>query len=210
MVKSGLIQIQEEQNVLTRTNSKKAAALKISFTPVKDLFELFSKTEFYDFDKLAASILGQKGLYCIRLKANAKLPDRYNKILNKRENKIIYIGKAYRQSLQDRLSQEVYHTRPGTFFRSIGAVLGYTPIPGHLKGMSNQKNYKFSKTDTEAITKWLLKNTELAVCPIEDDFSIEDNLIKKYCPLLNDKHNPMKLAELKADRQRCREIAVGK
>jgi hypothetical protein len=167
------------------------------------------KLEFRNFNGLNDSTLSKPGLYFISLKNDVKLPPRYQSILDKREHRIIYIGKAQGQSLRDRLSQEIYHTSPGTFFRSIGAVLNYKPIRGHLKDKSNQKNYKFSPADTKSITCWLLENTEFVIQEVQGDFSIEDELIKKYCPLLNDKSNPLRLSELREDRKKCREIAVG-
>jgi hypothetical protein len=211
LVKSGQIQIHGEVKITSSKKIRKSAVQKLTSNSVKNLSDPFSNARFCDFGKLDAAILNQTGLYCIRLRDNVKLSVRYNCILDKRGNKIIYIGKAQGQSLKERLSQEVFHTSPGTFFRSIGVVIGFTPIPGHLKGKSNQKNYKFSKSDTKAITDWLIENTEFAVHPVVNkDFSIEKDLIKKYCPLLNDTHNPLTLAELKTDRKKCREIALGK
>lgn len=171
--------------------------------------ESFSNQKFQAFNNLDQSTLSKTGLYFTRLKESSRLPDRYQSILDKRTHRIIYIGKAQGQSLRERLSQEIYHTRPGTFFRSIGAVLNYEPIPGHLKGKSNQNNYKFSSADTKSISDWLLKNTEFVIQEIVGDFSIEEKLIYEYCPLLNDKHNPQRLSELKEDRVKCREIARG-
>ncbi len=167
------------------------------------------KMTFRNFNELSDWTLSKTGLYFIKLKNGAKLPTRYQTILDQRSHRIIYIGKAQGQSLRDRLNQEIYHTSPGTFFRSIGAVLNYKPIPGHLKGKRNQKNYKFSPTDTNSITHWLLKNTEFVIKEVQGDFSVEDELIRKYCPLLNDKSNPLRLSELREDRKKCREIAVG-
>ncbi len=85
----------------------------------------------------------------------------------------------------------------------------FTPIPGHLKNKANQKNYKFSTTDTEKITNWLLENTEFTIFPLTDNFIIEKDLIERYCPLLNHTYNPLKLEELQWDREKCRSIARG-
>ncbi len=189
------------------TTTLKPSATQKSFTTKKE--DPFSETKFQDFSDLSENTLDKTGLYCIRLKDNSQLPDRYQNILNNRKHRIIYIGKAQGQSLRNRLSQEIYHTNPGTFFRSIGAALNYSPIPEHLKGKRNQKNYKFSSIDTNSISNWLLKNTEFSIVEVQGDFSIEDELIKKYCPLLNDKSNPLRLSELREDRKKCREIAVG-
>jgi len=210
LVRLGKIKIQGERPIISKlqTTTKKntTSVLKCLKVNIKDPF---SETRFFKFSELSESILNKTGIYFIKLKVNSKLPTRYQNILNKRNNRIIYIGKAQDQSLRDRLGQEIYHTSPGTFFRSIGAVLNYTPIHGHLKDKRNQKNYKFSAKDTLSITNWLLKNTEFSIQPIEGDFSIENKLIQKYCPLLNIKSNPLRLSELREDRKKCREIAVG-
>ena len=52
-------------------------------------------------------------------------------------------------------------------------------------------------------------NVEVSVATYEGDFDIENELIKKYCPLLNDTHNPMRLVELREDKARCRKFARG-
>ncbi|WP_221418072.1 GIY-YIG nuclease family protein, partial [Fulvivirga kasyanovii] len=205
LLNSGRIKIKDLQEpFLPSISTKKHSPIKAT------LEDPFTNPDFRGFQQLDNATLDKTGLYCIRVKNTSKLPDRYQKILNKRGNRLIYIGKAQRQTLKKRLKQEVFHTNPGTFFRSIGAVLGYLPIPEYLKGMRNQRNYKFSKTDTQSITNWLIKNTEFSIYPVNLDFTIEVALIKKYCPLLNDKHNPKRLKELQDDREKCRRIAIGK
>lgn len=169
----------------------------------------FEKGDFRSIMELDRSILKKKGLYSLRLKPNSVLPKRYQTRFDEQGHRIIYIGKAQDQSLGDRLGQELYHKRAGTFFRSIGAVLEKEPIPGHLKGMSNQKNYKFSAEDTNDIINWLKENTEVCIVAHEGDFKVENNFIKKYAPILNHTHNPRKCIELIEDRARCRKIAIG-
>jgi hypothetical protein len=210
LVHSGEIKIQGNDLTVNKTQTKPKKNIRpITNSLNVNVKDPFAKTAFVDFINLSQTTLNKTGLYCIRLKSHSKLPNRYQNILDQRNHRIIYIGKAQGQSLRDRLNQEIYHTSPGTFFRSIGAVLNYTPIPGHLKDKRNQKNYKFSVKDTLSITDWLLNNTEFSIYPVEGDFSIENELIKKYCPLLNDKSNPLRLTELREDRKKCREIAVG-
>ncbi len=168
---------------------------------------LIINEKFCSIKDLNQNILNSTGFYCIRLKKNSRLPDRYQSILNQRKNKLIYIGKAEGQTLRERLAQELELKSPGTFFRSIGCVLKYFPIKGHLKGKSNQNNFKFSTEDKSEIIEWLRNNVELSISKYTGDFNIESKLIGKYCPLLNDTHNPMKLQELKDDKDRCRKIA---
>jgi hypothetical protein len=205
--KTGKIRISENLSINSLSVIKKQTAYTSSTKNTVLNNDPFEKGLFLNFEQLDTTILQNTGLYCIKIKSKSYLPDRYKRILDKQNHNIIYIGKAQGQSLRNRLNQEIYHTSPGTFFRSIGAVLGFTPIPGHLIGKSNKKNYKFSKEDTKKITDWLLKNTEFNICEA-DDFSNEKQLIEKYCPILNDTYNPKKLVELKEDRKKCREIAL--
>ena len=168
---------------------------------------LTDSNNFKDISQLDSKILDEKGFYCIRLKEKSELPTRYQEILESRVYKYIYIGKAER-SIKKRLDQELEHKSPGTFFRSIGCVLGYLPMRGHLAGKVNQNNFKFSKSDTEKIIDWLRRNIEVSIVAYDDNFnSIEGMLIKKYTPLLNVSKNPLKLKELVEDRKRCKKIA---
>lgn len=169
--------------------------------------ELIVNGKFDSIEDLNKSILDSTGFYCIRLKVNSELPKRYQSILDKRKYKFLYIGKAEGQTLRERLAQELELKSPGTFFRSIGCVLNFFPIKGHLKGKSNQNNFKFSSEDKSEIIEWLKNNVELSIAKYTGNFNVESELIRKYCPLLNDTHNPMKLQELKEDKAKCRKIA---
>ncbi len=148
------------------------------------------------------------GLYCIRVKKTEVLPEPFSHILKNRGHNIIYIGIAS-QSLKKRfLNQELRANGHGTFFRSIGAVLGYKPIPGSLKNKSNKKNYKFPKDSEEEIIKWI--NSNLLVNWVERSIGlkeIESNLIKEQLPLLNLDKNPLALMELSELRAECVRIA---
>lgn len=171
--------------------------------------KLITDNNFKEISQLDKDILAKKGFYCIRLKEKSKLPSKYQAILGTRKHRIIYIGKA-EKSIKHRLEQELEHKSPGTFFRSIGCVLGYSPTKGHLIGKVNQNNFKFSKSDTKEIANWLKENTEVSMVAYEGNFNlIEGKLIGKYTPLLNIDKNPLKLKELIDDRKRCKDIAVG-
>lgn len=171
--------------------------------------ELIDENNFKSIKDLNEEVLNRKGLYCIRIKIGSSLPKRYQNILELRPHKYIYVGKA-EKTLRQRLEQELKNKRPGTFFRSIGCVLGYEPISGHLANMTNQNNYKFSHDDTNEIIEWLNNNIEISIIEYNGDFEIEKNTIKILCPLLNIENNPLALQELKEDRQKCRDIARGK
>lgn len=150
------------------------------------------------------------GFYCIKLAEGSTLPERYQKHISNRNHKIIYIGKAEGQCLRKRfLGQELRAKGHGTFFRSIGAVLGYLPEKGSLLNYKNKKNYTFKPSDESKIINWINSNLEVNWISFDGDFSIEKNWISKYCPLLNDIHNPRKLRELKEDKAYCRAVANG-
>ena len=143
----------------------------------------------------------EPGLYCIKLLKGVWLPDKYGKV---RDDGIIYIGQASTSLYQRFWKQELNHHGAATFFRSIGAMLGYLPPKGSLAGKST-RNYKFSPEDTEAIREWMRKNLEVNCIVVEpsaiDD--IEEALIKKFRPLVNIAKNPSPSAELSAARNKC-------
>lgn len=145
------------------------------------------------------------GLYCIKLRKGVVLPAKYGKV---REDGIIYIGQASSSLRQRFWRQELNHHGAATFFRGIGAVLGYLPPKGSLYGKSTN-NYKFSDEDTEAIRKWIRQSLFVNWIPFGTDNmdTVERNLIQKYCPLMNTTHNPSPSPELAAARERCRAYA---
>lgn len=149
----------------------------------------------------AARVPHEPGLYCIKLQAGVTLPSKFGKA---REDGIIYIGKTSK-SLYERLwEEELNHKRPATFFRSIGAILGYLPPKGSLAGKST-RNYKFNKEDTELIRQWIQQSLLVNFVTLERDEidEAEKSFIKKYCPLVNIQHNPKANGELKAARDNC-------
>ena len=150
----------------------------------------------------------ESGLYCIKLRKGVVLPAKYGKV---REDGIIYIGQASTSLRQRFWRQELNHHGAATFFRGIGAVLGYLPPKGSLYGKST-KNYKFSEQDTEAIREWIRQSLFVNWIPFATDNmdTVERELIQKYCPLMNTTHNPSSSSELAAARARCRAYARSK
>lgn len=148
------------------------------------------------------------GIYAIRVRDVASLPEPFASHLRTRDHDLIYIGIA-RGSLNERfLGQELRARGHGTFFRSIGAVLGYRPTPGSLIGKKNPRNFTFAPAEERSIIEWI--NTNLLVNWItvaEDHESIELGLLREYRPLLNLQGNPGKLPELSALRAECVRIA---
>ena len=62
------------------------------------------------------------------------MPTPFGDLLVVRDMILIYLGKAG-NNLRKRLGEkELCHKRSATFFRSLGAVLGYRPPTGSLTG----------------------------------------------------------------------------
>ncbi|WP_339873483.1 GIY-YIG nuclease family protein [Olleya marilimosa] len=152
----------------------------------------------------------QPGLYSIRIKNKMILDNVFSNVLTERNHNIMYIGLASK-SLQKRfLNQELRAKGHGTFFRSLGAVLGYIPEKGSLIGKSNQNNYKFSKKDEIKIIDWINENLLINWVTLSENLSeIENKLLKEYFPLLNIAGNPEALKEVRDLRNKCKEIAIG-
>lgn len=151
------------------------------------------------------------GLYALRLVAEATLPDPFGSILSSRSSRLVYIGEARTQTLHRRLlGNELRARGNGTFFRSIGAVLGYLPPAGSLAGHARQQNYRFAPNDRDAIIGWINQHLEVnwIVMPQAEVHAAEVGLIREHTPLLNLKDNPLALAELKLLRELCRSVAA--
>ena len=115
--------------------------------------------------KVSASVAESKvpdlsGYYAIFTNDRTSLPGWLTEHLDSRG--VLYIGIATR-SLATRLCrQELRHRSPATFFRGLGAVLGYRPPIGSLRDKKNQRNYKFSDDDTVQIVQWINANLEIS------------------------------------------------
>ena len=139
-----------------------------------------------------------------------KLPLTFSKVLKERKHKILYIGIST-NSLRRRLwGNELHAKGHGTFFRSLGAILGYLPETGSLLGNRNKRNYKFSAQDSAGIIRWIEDNLEINFIVYSENLEkIEESLIVKYVPLLNLDKNPVKLSELVELRRKCEAVANG-
>lgn len=148
------------------------------------------------------------GLYCIRINEIANLPKPFNEIFKDRQHNIIYFGIATKSLNRRFLNQELRAKGHGTFFRSIGALLGFRPQKGSLVTKKNKRNYKFSLTDEQKIIKWINENLNVSWIKCNGDFeSFENELIVKYKPLINLAGNPLALKELSDLRNICVQIA---
>lgn len=148
------------------------------------------------------------GLYCIRIIDINKLPKPFNAFLADRQHDIIYIGIATESLNRRFLNQELRAKGHGTFFRSIGALLGYRPLRGSLTLKKNKRNYQFSFSDEQKIIKWINDHLKVSWIEFVGDFgALETELINKYKPLVNLAKNPLALRELSDMRKICVQIA---
>lgn len=165
---------------------------------------LMNEANFKSINEIDSLVPDASGLYCIRITDVNRLPSPFNSILKERNHNIIYIGIAS-QSLSKRfLNQELRAKGHGTFFRSIGALLGYLPPKGSLVEKKNKRNYKFSPKDEEKIIDWINANLVVNWFEINTNLeNIETLLINKYEPLLNLAKNPVALEILSELRKEC-------
>jgi hypothetical protein len=150
----------------------------------------------------------EPGLYCIRIADSSALPSPFKSLLTERGHNILYIGIATTSLKKRMLNQELRGEGHGTFFRGMGAILGYRPVKGSLAEYRNKNNYVFCQKDKAALVEWINKILQINWVVFEGDFgNIESQLITQYLPLLNTDKNPIKLRELAELRKECRNIA---
>lgn len=151
------------------------------------------------------------GMYCVRIKNASALPAPFNRFLRERGHDIIYIGIASQSLRRRMLGQELRARGHGTFFRSMGAILGYTPPEGSLIGKRNQKNYRFSEGDNARIIDWMNKHLTVHWMTMSSGWNeLETQLIAEHRPLVNIAKNPSALFELSQLRKRCVDVACGR
>ncbi|MBN9201599.1 MAG: hypothetical protein ABS61_05625 [Microbacterium sp. SCN 70-18] len=179
--------------------------------PTETEADLLNPAHFRSARNVEGDVPNEFGLYAIRVRDVELLPDPYRQIAMKRASDLIYLGEATGQTLQQRfLRNELRGRGHGTFFRSIGAVLGYRPPGGSLVGKANQRNYRFSPADTAAIVEWINANLEVSWIAFEKGVHLaEVALIRKHQPLLNLRDNPAALPQLSELRAYCCAIAQG-
>ncbi len=183
--------------------------MKISFDNAQ--FELTEQGPLMKPEQAKQVIPEESGLYSIFIDSPEAFPDNFRQELYERETNLIYLGKAKTQTLGERLiEQDLSGKGPSSFFRSIGAVLGYKPGRGSLVGKSNQNNYVFTAQDKRKIIDWIdccIRVRWHAIPEAEFIDCCEKHLIKNLCPLLNLNNNPKKFEPLKKLRKECLEIA---
>ena len=150
----------------------------------------------------------EPGLYCIRIASVDQLPKTFDDHLKDRKHNIVYIGIASKSLRTRFLNQELRANGHGTFFRSIGAILGFRPEKGSLLTKSNKKNYKFKSIDEQKIISWINSNLLVNWITLNENFEeIETIIIRRHLPLINIAKNPQALRELRNLRAECMRIA---
>lgn len=170
--------------------------------------KLLNEKDFKSAGAIDGKVPNAPGVYCIRIYDYDKLPKPFNKLMKERQHNIIYIGIATKSLSSRLLGQELRAKGHGTFFRSIGAVLGHQPPKGSLILKANKRNYKFAPTDEHKIIDWI--NTNLALNWVECDLDFEElesELISKHKPLVNIANNPAAVELLMNLRRKCVERA---
>lgn len=200
--KSGIIRIKPVKSVLKKrvdTFQKDSGLLKKV---------LMNEKNFKTITTCKYQIPDTPGLYCIRIAEPKVFNKKFSDVLKERNHNIVYIGIASKSLKRRFLGQELRAKGHGTFFRSLGAVLGYLPISGSLANKANQNNYRFSPADELKIIDWINKNLLINWVTVDRGWNqIEGELLRQYIPLLNIAGNPMKLKGLLELRAECKRIA---
>jgi hypothetical protein len=169
---------------------------------------LMNEKNFRNAKEIDGKVSNNPGLYCIRIAKTENLPNPFNRIINERNHNIVYIGIASESLSKRILNQELRAKGHGTFFRSIGAILGFRPPKGSLVDRKNKRNYTFSHSDESKIIGWINNNLIVNWVEYSEELdNLETKLIVKYLPLLNIAKNPMALKEVSDLRAECVKIA---
>lgn len=148
------------------------------------------------------------GLYTIFVDSPESLPPPFSLDLTNRHTCLLYLGKAGSSLKQRLVEQDLLGKKNSTFFRAIGAVLGYRPLKGSLRERTNQNNYRFSVADRRTLAEW--NRTHISVRWSERArLDLEPRLIAQLRPIFNKHHNPSPYAPLGELRELCRSIARG-
>lgn len=148
------------------------------------------------------------GLYAVKVRDRTALPEPFSALLDSRDSDLIYVGIASTSLRKRFLGEELRARGHGTFFRSIGAVLGFRPPAGSLVGMANGRNYTFAPQDNASIIEWINANLIVNWIEYAGAHAVEESaILRAHTPLLNLQGNPAALPQLKALRAECVRIA---
>lgn len=154
------------------------------------------------------------GLYFIRAKSEEAIQkissELYSEWVAREKPSLdpLYIGKATGNGgLRSRLNQELYHRGAGTFFRSLGAIMGKLPI---IRGTS--PNYRFDDPAKTEIINFIESDLEVAVIYMDDVNLIlaeESRLVKANKPIFNIQGNTNPAQAIILARKLCSDYAAG-
>lgn len=184
------------------TDENKLPKLEFDYNSFMN-YNKFKRVSMLSIDDIPTSA----GLYAITIDDESILPDTFSTELKRRNHKLLYIGIS-KDNLRTRLwKSELHCHKPATFFRSIGAILGFTPVAGSLQ--SSSRNFKFSKEDQLLIEQWMADHLLVNFIPYNSNIEdIEKQLIVNYKPIINLRDNPHKIHELEILRNKC--VTIGK
>lgn len=200
-----------EPSPITPSTQDAAPTLQSVTNPNVIASRLLARDAFRSAADIDGAVPDLPGLYAIRIKDANYLPSPYRAAAVARGTDLLCLGQATRRTLRHRfVGSELRGKGHGTFFRSIGAVLGCRPPVGSLIGKANSRNYRFSPSDTDAIVDWINLHLEVSwvTLDVDDIPQTEVALIRVHRPLLNLRDNPAALPELLALRHACSVIAV--
>lgn len=198
-------------NAKKSTPKKKQVSVNnIGLDPKLLMKVLINEKNFKSLSECEKNIPNGPGLYAVRIKDPKALDIVFSNVLAERNHTLLYIGSASKNLQKQFFEQELRAKDHGTFFRTMGAVLGYLPEPGSLIGKSNQNNYKFSSENEQEIIQWIEEHLIFNWIATSTDLnSIEKQLIKEHLPLLNLAGNPGVINNVRVMRNKCKAIAQG-
>ncbi len=146
------------------------------------------------------------GIYIVRIQNIHQLPKAFTLVLEERKHNLLYVGIASESLQKQFLAQELRGVGEGSFFRSLGAILGFLPPKGSLK--SDSIKFSFSDAHRLKIIDWINANLRVNWVCLDDGWEqLEAQLILDERPLVNISKNPESLKTIKALREMCVETA---
>lgn len=210
---NGLIGLKSTEGIIAKKSTPKQKQISVNnigLDPKLLMKVLINEKNFKSIDECEQDIPEAPGLYAVRIKDIKTLDAVFSNVLSERNHTIMYIGSASKNLRKCFFEEELRALGHGTFFRTMGAILGYLPEHGSLIGMSNQKNYKFSPENEQEIIQWIEDHLIFNWIATDTDLKdLESKLIKEHMPLLNIAGNPGVINNVRMLRNKCKKVARG-
>ncbi|MBO3098299.1 GIY-YIG nuclease family protein [Gelidibacter pelagius] len=210
---NNLIALRSSEGIVAKKSTpkqKQVSVKKINLDPKLMMKVLINEKNFKSITECEQNVPEGPGLYAVRIKDIKALDIVFLNVLAERNHTIMYIGHASKNLRTQFYEQELRAKGHGTFFRTIGAILGYVPEKGSLIGKSNQNNYKFAPEHEQEIIQWIEEHLIFNWIATDTDLQeMEAKLIKEHLPLLNLAGNPGVINNIRMLRNKCKEIARG-